>query len=258
MTYTPSFVDSFPHTRKFGLELEFFGVNQGKIQDILTDAGISCWDADYYDSGEGWKITDDSSISGDYSVELVSPILSGIEGLREAAKVVSLMSDAGGEVNKTCGFHVHVDAQDLTGKVLLNVYRRYALYEDQIDRFMVPSRRANENDYCRSTRTILDRTTGAPGSITCEDVARLVDEYYDRGHCTGGRYNKVNLCAYLRHGTIEFRHHGGTLNVNKVINWIAFCVNFVEVSQNSETENLFVGVHPDSVEFFNNRIAELA
>lgn len=258
MTYIPSFVDSFPHTRKFGLELEFFGVSRGKIDDILTGANISCWDAGYYDSGKGWKITDDSSIEGDYSVELVSPILSGIEGLQEVAKVVRLMAEVGAQVNRTCGFHVHVDAQDLSGKVLLNVYRRYALHEDKIDQFMVKSRRGNNNTYCKSTRALLDRTSGAHLSITCEDVARLVDEHYVDGTYEGGRYNKVNLCAYLRHGTIEFRHHGGTMDINKVINWITFCVNFVEVSQDSETEELFAGVHPASVEFFNNRIADLA
>jgi hypothetical protein len=48
------------------------------------------------------------------------------------------------------------------------------------------------------------------------------------------------------------------MNVNKVLNWIAFCVNFVVVSIDTDTANIFTGVHPDSVQFFNQRAADLA
>jgi hypothetical protein len=43
-----------------------------------------------------------------------------------------------------------------------------------------------------------------------------------------------------------------------VLNWVCFCVNFVEVSINSDTANIFTDVHPDSVEFFNRRAAAFA
>jgi hypothetical protein len=45
------------------------------------------------------------------------------------------------------------------------------------------------------------------------------------------RYYKLNLAAYVKHGTLEFRQHAGTLNLNKMINWIMFCVQFVEDSR---------------------------
>lgn len=275
----PLFIESFPHSRRFGLELEFFNVSQSRVAQILRDAGIQCWnpyDNDCHDhdcdgscpacsgdesegTGDGWKITDDGSITGAYSVELVSPILSGPAGLREVAKVVKLMADAGAKVNKSCGFHVHVDAQDLSSKTLFNVYRRYALHEVQIDSFMQESRRGNNNTYCKSAASYLDRLNEGSPEMPPSKVAELMEEHYVSGHgYVGGRYNKVNLCAYLRHGTIEFRHHGGTMNVNKVINWITFCVNFVVVSVDTDTAGIFTGVHPDSVEFFSQRATELA
>ena len=37
------------------------------------------------------------------------------------------------------------------------------------------------------------------------------------------RYKTVNVCAYGRHGTIEFRQHQGTTNADKILNWLAFC-----------------------------------
>jgi len=276
----PLFIESFPHSRRFGIELEFFNVSQVRVEQVLKGAGIKCWNPDndnYYcdddycdgdcyicsDESRGsteWKITDDGSITGEYSVELVSPILSGSAGLLEVAKVVKLMADAGAKVNKSCGFHVHVDAQDLSSNTLVNVYRRYALHETQIDTFMQVSRRGNNNAYCKSTTTYLPRLNEATPNMSARKLAQLMDERYERamGAYVGGRYNKVNLCAYLRHGTIEFRHHGGTMNVDKVVNWIAFCVNFVVVSVNTDTAGIFTGVHPDSVQFFNQRAAGLA
>lgn len=275
----PLFIESFPHNRRFGLELEFFNVSHDRVEQVLKGAGIKCWNPDSDDycddydcagdcsicsgdsrgSTEGWKITDDGSITGDYSVELVSPILSGPAGLLEVAKVVKLMADAGAKVNKSCGFHVHVDAQDLSSKTLFNVYRRYALHETQIDTFMQASRRGNSNTYCKSPASFLSRLNEGTPDMSPSQVAELMEEHYVHGYgYVGGRYNKVNLCAYLRHGTIEFRHHGGTMNVDKVVNWIAFCVNFVVVSVDTDTAGIFTGVHPDSVQFFNQRAAALA
>jgi hypothetical protein len=268
-------INDFPHHRNFGIELEFYNLTHEKVASLLRRAGIQCWsDNEYCEetdctgdcwicSGQnrastGWKITDDGSINGNDTVELVSPILSGPAGLEEVAKVVKLMAAAGGKVNKTCGFHVHVNAQDLSSGTLVNVYRRYAKHEAQIDSFMVPSRRGNLNGYCKSPTSMLYMLDAATPAMSCEDVAELMFERWVGGTYIGGRYNKVNLCAYLRHGTIEFRHHSGTLNVNKVINWIAFCVNFVETSIRTDSDDIFTGVHPDSVVFFNQRIAELA
>lgn len=271
-------IDNFSHSRRFGIELEFFNVSHLSLMRALSQGGIRYWNvygercddtecpgdcsvcANVGNCENGWKITNDGSISGGNSVELVSPILSGIAGLREVAKVVKLVAALGAKVNKSCGFHVHVDAQDLSAQTMFNVYRRYALHESQIDTFMVPSRRASVNNFCRSTTAFLGQLAEANhDSATCSTIASIMeDERWVNGiGYIGGRYNKVNLCAFLRHGTIEFRHHAGTMNVNKVINWIAFCVNFVEVSVDTDTADIFTGVHPDSVQFFNHRATEL-
>lgn len=45
-----------------------------------------------------------------------------------------------------------------------------------------------------------------------------------------GRYFKINLQAYLRHGTIEFRQHSGSANATKVCNWVRFLQAFIDES----------------------------
>jgi len=67
----------------------------------------------------GWNCQADGSLSiNDYTmmaVEIVSPVLRGIEGLRQVAKVAEVLTNAGAKVNSTCGVHVHVGAQSILG-----------------------------------------------------------------------------------------------------------------------------------------------
>jgi len=261
---TKNIIRNFPHARNFGLELEFFNVTRARAAEALRAPGVQFWDAHYQSSGTGWKIYDDGSINGRNSIELVSPILSGRDGLREVAKVVKQFALAGARVNKSCGFHVHVDARDLAGIHLKNVYRRYAAHEAKIDAFMVPSRRASVNEYCRSAssainllREISDNANARTvASTMCREIEILnSDGSYNY---VGGRYNKVNLTAFLRHGTIEFRQHSGTMNVEKVINWIVFCVNFVNTSMDNDTADIYTGLHSECVDYYTSRTTAFA
>jgi hypothetical protein len=251
-------IRNFPFTRNFGIELEFFNVSRAEAARALTAADVRWWDSYSQSTGTGWKIYDDGSINGNNSIELVSPILSGRSGLREVARVVKQFARAGARVNKSCGFHVHVDARTISGEHMRNVYLRYALHETQIDAFMVQSRRGNVNEYCRSTQGSLGLLSATDNNSTAHRVASAMSERWDGYMYQGGRYNKVNLCAFLRHGTIEFRQHSGTMNVDKVINWIVFCVNFVETSANTSTAEIYTNLNTECAEFFTSRTAALA
>ena len=56
------------------------------------------------------------------------------------------------------------------------------------------------------------------------------------------RYYKVNLQSLSRYGTIEFRQHNGTIDAEKILNWVSFCTQFVLASANApvvgETETV--------------------
>ena len=47
------------------------------------------------------------------------------------------------------------------------------------------------------------------------------------------RYCKVNLKSFRRHGTIEFRHHSGSTDFEKISNWIILTQAIVERAVNS-------------------------
>ena len=155
-----------------------------------------------------WKLVTDSSISGNDTFELVSPILVGEAGLRELEKVCWVLDLCDVKVNGSCGLHVHIDAAGFSMETWRNLALSYKHLEPVMDRLMPASRR--DNYYCRGLGHVSD------GMIRS---ARTVDELKGR---IGDRYHKVNLETYSRHKTVEFRQHSGTTNFTKMRNWVLF------------------------------------
>lgn len=213
----------FDEFRNFGVEIEMYNVNASLLEDALRAEGIEAyWSGYTHQISSRWKITTDSSVRGMNACELVSPILSGTEGLEQVRKVMAVARRLGGRVNKTCGFHVHWNCADFTGKNVQSLLRLYTKFEDVFDSIMPPSRRGDSNQFCRSLKkdstlqwvTLLDQTGKKPAR---EVVGQFSDWYGGR---YGSRYHKVNVSAYLLYGTIEFRQHQGTLNGDKAVQWI--------------------------------------
>lgn len=90
------------------------------------------------------------------------------------------------------------------------------MFEEQIDAFMPPSRRGNQNRFCRTMRELATNQNFLQASTMAHLVA-----------VQGGRYYKVNLQPLLSQGSLEFRQHSGTLNSAKIHNWLVFLDGFV-------------------------------
>ena len=201
--------------RKFGIELEIVDINQQAALRALRAVGINVQAEAYNHTTRGhWKFVSDASVRGGF--EVVSPVLRGEAGIEEAMTVAEALSDAGATVNRSCGFHVHFGAADLSAADVKTIVHRYAAHEAEIDAFMPPSRRGNTNTYCESVTIFLTRRF---------NEAHTIDEL---AAAQPGRYFKVNLQSYRRHGTLEFRQHSGTVNANKVANWVRFLGEFID------------------------------
>lgn len=215
-------------TRPFGIEIEAFGITREAARLAVQNAGLavqSDYDPPYtHRTTNYWKLVTDASVSGE-GWEAVSPILRGMPGVDEAVKAAMALDAAGAEVDRSCGLHVHVDASDLSPEEINEILTRYARYETQIDAFMPLSRRENNNHYCRSVKDLLQNYTLGPLD---RGVRTFLREFPDTGCGNSRRFYKINLVAYVRHGTLEFRHHSGTRNANKIKNWVLFVLHFVE------------------------------
>lgn len=203
---------------RFGVEIECIGLGATRAVAALTEAGLDAYDAGYtHETSRRWKIVSDSSLHGPRPCEVVSPILQGAEGLRDLLTVLNTLRRKGARVNSSCGIHVHIDAAGFQPEELVNILRRYSAFEETITSFMPRSRR--NNYYSRSIRGYY-RLDGVDTLESFRRLARRSD-----------RYLNVNLQAYLRHGTLEFRQHGGSLSAEKVGNWVRFLLHFVEASK---------------------------
>lgn len=199
-----------------GVEIECFGINKDRVMDSLGRRGVSAINTGYSheDSDTFYKLGYDGSISGENACEVVSPILKSLKSLKEVCDVIN---EAGAQVNRSCGLHVHFGADKFTPAQWQRIIVNYAAIEPVIDSFMPMSRRGNNNHYCRSIVEVSHRVD-AFANVT---MSKIQDDF-----CYG-RYFKVNVMAYDRHKTIEFRQHSGTTEFDKIKNWIDFLSAFL-------------------------------
>ena len=184
------------------------------------------------DSIRSYKIMRDGSVNDTdthYGNEVVSPVLNNFDTLKEVCKVLN-SSEVNATVDKQCGLHVHVGAKELSDSQYISVFVNYAYLEAAIDKWMAPSRRANEAFYAR---TLKDHITAL---LRCENRDDVKNALYSSGYNTS-RYHKVNPESYNRHETIEFRQHQGTTNFTKIKNWVNFCKKLVEFSKTTRLDH---------------------
>lgn len=229
-------------TRTFGIELEMAGLPFGADPvEVLRQAGIQVKLASYADrDATAWRIKPDGSLRGapgcGQPFEVVSPVLSGGDGLAQAREVMEALEAAGAEINRTCGMHVHVDATDFSIDDFRKLGARWVTYEDVADSVMPESRRGSNNRYCRSNVRQMpgqDRLDAVHEQIDKIKRATTIREVHAQAQPTG-RGSKLNFEPYWRQGTVEFRHHSGTANAEKALAWIEFVAAFTEHAKTSK------------------------
>lgn len=209
----------------FGVEIESYNYTRQSLVDAGTANGLQVRSEGYNhnDSKSHYKIVSDASLEGNNTNEVVSPILKGNKGLNSLKGVCDALASVNAKVNRSCGLHVHIGAANISDEHYCRLVRNYQKLERVIDSFMPMSRRGNNGRYCRSLQGI--------NFDNCHTKADI----YNAMH--GYRYYKVNAVAYVRHKTIEFRQHSGTVEYEKISSWILFLARLVEYSYKHEIDS---------------------
>ncbi len=223
---------TFDNLRTFGIEIEFIAHNDRsttlrEINNYLNsvNATFDMYSASYSDTDSSiWRLKTDASLSGN-GLEIVSPVLQGDRGYRDLKIVLDSLKHIGANVNRSCGLHVHVGVSDWGIKQFRNLYKRYTKFERAIDQVMPNSRRKDNNQYCNSTAFRFGSTLHLAYKTidSCRTARQLAST-------VGTRYTKLNINSFWKHGTIEFRHHSGTTEVDKVTNWLKVCLSMVQAA----------------------------
>jgi len=226
--------------RDYGIEIEVSNIGTSAMVAALRKAGMQIYDCNadvvILESGEiihsaydyrnarpeifrgAWKVCVDGSVRD--GCEVVSPILNGEEGLASTKKVLDVIKSIGGYAGTDCGLHVHVNARDLSGHEMLHAAKRYKDFEGKIDSFVDERRRGPTPRWCHGMNEVWDMLTNQMPTTPIQNRVNKI-----------GRYHKLNLQAFLRHGTIEFRQLQGTLDYDLISAWVQFCVGFIEASK---------------------------
>jgi hypothetical protein len=172
-----------------------------------------------------WKVVTDASLTSRTSnCEVVSPVLRGTDGMNELRTVAKVLRDAGASVNQSCGMHIHIGVDGLIdNEQQAHVIKAHQQWSHAFDALVV-ERRINAQ-WARK----IDRATAL-------DIA---DEWTQHGDIRNGnsdlthnryRYRALNLNAFAKYGTFEFRSHQGSLNGMNATAWIAFHTAFIKAA----------------------------
>ena len=185
----------------------------------------------------GWKCESDGSLGnarppaadGTFvACEFVSPPMRGIEGFDEIYRFVELLQQKGAVITRSCGLHVNVGLEGVTGGQSVhhercrNFVRRFmhffSLHENGM--MQIGGRRSRVNNYyCGSIKSFGD-TYGIKSKSSVQNFLSLVNYY--------GRYRTVNLSNLnSRTPRFEFRIFAGTVNPLKTVGYVAVALGLV-------------------------------
>lgn len=164
-----------------------------------------------------WIVKYDASIITNkdypYQVEVVSPVLSGNEGLVVIGKVLEVL-DKYCIVNKTCGLHVHHGLIDDDN--LINILRAWLRVEDTIYSCLPQSR--SEGRYAQKLTSKVNKNPRSIHNLRQWWGSKVRERYYG-----------INFESVWIRNTVEVRAAAGTLSFEKVKNWVILTQKLVDL-----------------------------
>ncbi|CAK7037329.1 amidoligase family protein [Tissierella sp.] len=244
-------------TRNFGVEIEFTGITREKAAKVIAEhlGGTEVREGQNYkitaSDGRVWRIVYDGSIrcqrkvngertsaTSEYSVELVSPILTYQEDIESLQELVRKLRKAGGFSNSTVGIHIHLDGKDHTPRSLRNfiniIYSRNDLLYTSLE---IERERMK---YCKKMDQSLVERMNKKKPKTFKEIEDIWYEGYYSGrsrHYHESRYHFLNLHSFFNGvGTVELRgFNNPNLHAGKIRTYIllALAMNHQALTQKS-------------------------
>jgi len=236
------------YNTRFGIEIEFTGISRETAARTVAQlvGGTAEYLGTYYGAweitqadGRKWKVMSDGSIlcqakadgkvmntGRDYSVELVSPILTYDADIENLQNIARALRKAGGFANNTCGIHIHLDGADHTPRSIRNFVNIIASKNDLFYKALqIEPQRAR---YCRSMDAHLVEKMNQKKPTTFRQIESIWYEGY-RGtretHYHDSRYHFLNLHSFFHgHHTVELRGFNSTLHAGVIRSYIVLAL----------------------------------
>ena len=245
--------------KNFGIEIEFTGITRNEAAKVAAEYlnGTVVNTGDYYDTkkittadGRVWKIMSDGSIScqkkqgrqkvaatREYSVELVSPILTYHGDIETLQELIRRLRKAGAFTNNSCGIHIHLDGAEHTARSIRNFVNIIA---SRNDLFYKALEIKNERmRYCKRMDDILVEKMNRKKPKTMREIEDIWYEGYSESrsrHYHNSRYHFLNLHSFFRRNrTVELRGFNSVLHAGKIRSFIvlSLAINNQALTQKS-------------------------
>jgi len=205
----------------FGVELEVYlptlaaaeaGVRIGVYHHGIQVPGLPA----------GWKAEEDGSLRNatppcHTALEIVSPVLKGVEGLKQLVAVCEWLNARGAKVNRSTGFHVHVGFDRTNEAGLQRLVTMTANFEKALYASTGTHSR-EQGQYCRGVQN-------NPAFQAAYRFTRVVRSC--RVSCRYHLLNVTNLATGDK-PTVEFRCFAGTTSDVKTVAYVRLCLGLVE------------------------------
>lgn len=231
----------------FGIEIEMTGLTRSRaanVASVLLEGKVN-YKGDGYGTyevrakdGRIWKFMSDASIkttdrcgvmkSKDYSVEMVSPILTYDKDITILQEIIRALRKEGAVTNSSCGIHIHLDGKGHDARTIRNfvniIYARNDLFYKALG---VESERMR---FCKKMDLGLVEKINKPNIKTLNQIEDIWYAEYSScdsrfTHYNRSRYHFLNLHSFFHGtGTVELRGFNGTLHAGEVRSYIAFAL----------------------------------
>ncbi len=232
----------------FGIEVEFTGITRAQAAKVTAEFLASRVEngSDYYNTqkviapdGRIWKFMSDGSIrtqkkvgsqvlaaTGEFSVELVSPILHYQNDIETLQEIIRRLRKAGGFTNSTCGIHLHLDGANHTPRSIRNFINIIASKNDLFYKALQiePERMR----FCKALDTTLVSKMNERKPKAMSDIEKIWYEGYSDNHSQhyhSSRYHFLNLHSFFTgNHTVELRGFNSELHAGKVRSYIVLAL----------------------------------
>jgi hypothetical protein len=236
-------------TTKFGIEIEMTGITRDQAARVVAEHlnGSLSDGGTYYDiknvtapDGRIWKIMSDGSITcqkkehgrianadRNYSVELVSPILTYAEDIDTLQEIVRKLRLAGAFTDQaSCGIHLHLNGADHTPRSIRNFINIIASKNDLFYKALQiePSRMR----FCKKMDALLVDKMNRRKPKTMKAIEDIWYEGYNESrdtHFHPSRYKFFNLHSFFNgNHTVELRGFNSELHAGKIRSYIVLAL----------------------------------
>lgn len=183
------------------------------------------YDEDWEYERPDWLLPDWSIKEEHCGTELISPVLSGYEGLIIVRAQMKKLYESFDIMSfDDCGLHVHVDIQNFTLGNLKKLLLIGSRFDDVIFSLMRPERR--DNQFCAHSHYT---------ESEIRECRSMRDIYALQGSDpVEGRYVGLNTWAWKRHGTVEFRYAAGCTDWRLIYAYVTMYMRMVSFAKTAD------------------------